>query len=103
YPTPLSALFTLSLHDALPISQPSPQRIGVLRRARFNVHGRRPVELMLDCPELIVRRAICDVVHPAVFEQRSGGLESAGRSRMLRSEEHTSELQSPDHLVCRLL
>src|SRR5258708_26764418 len=24
-------------------------------------------------------------------------------SRHLRSEEHTSELQSPDHLVCRLL
>src|SRR5258708_32055982 len=27
----------------------------------------------------------------------------ARRSRDLRSEEHTSELQSPDHLVCRLL
>src|SRR5438552_13278581 len=25
------------------------------------------------------------------------------KSKMLRSEEHTSELQSPDHLVCRLL
>src|SRR5258708_17909778 len=25
------------------------------------------------------------------------------RCRMSRSEEHTSELQSPDHLVCRLL
>src|SRR5258708_24188870 len=25
------------------------------------------------------------------------------RNRFLRSEEHTSELQSPDHLVCRLL
>src|SRR5258708_26982995 len=25
------------------------------------------------------------------------------RSRLERSEEHTSELQSPDHLVCRLL
>src|SRR5258708_8556600 len=25
------------------------------------------------------------------------------RSPCLRSEEHTSELQSPDHLVCRLL
>src|SRR5258708_21439103 len=25
------------------------------------------------------------------------------RSRGSRSEEHTSELQSPDHLVCRLL
>src|SRR5258708_14280880 len=24
-------------------------------------------------------------------------------TRMVRSEEHTSELQSPDHLVCRLL
>src|SRR5947208_6217927 len=32
--------------------------------------------------------------------------ESAGASRLgnaIRSEEHTSELQSPDHLVCRLL
>src|SRR5258708_11914199 len=26
-----------------------------------------------------------------------------GRARVERSEEHTSELQSPDHLVCRLL
>src|SRR5258708_25059154 len=26
-----------------------------------------------------------------------------GRSGIPRSEEHTSELQSPDHLVCRLL
>src|SRR5258708_29071863 len=26
-----------------------------------------------------------------------------GRRRTDRSEEHTSELQSPDHLVCRLL
>src|SRR5258708_11326066 len=26
-----------------------------------------------------------------------------GRGVFLRSEEHTSELQSPDHLVCRLL
>src|SRR5258708_16759739 len=28
---------------------------------------------------------------------------SRGRYFMPRSEEHTSELQSPDHLVCRLL
>src|SRR5258708_27425677 len=27
----------------------------------------------------------------------------AGKRRNTRSEEHTSELQSPDHLVCRLL
>src|SRR5258708_19375743 len=30
-----------------------------------------------------------------------GRVRTAGRGR--RSEEHTSELQSPDHLVCRLL
>src|SRR5258708_15331138 len=30
------------------------------------------------------------------------GCTEAGR-RVARSEEHTSELQSPDHLVCRLL
>src|SRR5258708_23431620 len=28
---------------------------------------------------------------------------SSGPEFTLRSEEHTSELQSPDHLVCRLL
>src|SRR5258708_30909649 len=28
---------------------------------------------------------------------------SPGTGTCLRSEEHTSELQSPDHLVCRLL
>src|SRR5258708_22975941 len=38
------------------------------------------------------------------------GLQRAGQDRLtptsgarIRSEEHTSELQSPDHLVCRLL
>src|SRR5258708_18673116 len=39
--------------------------------------------------------------------KRSGSIPSRGpqtRGRLLlRSEEHTSELQSPDHLVCRLL
>src|SRR5207244_8185884 len=28
---------------------------------------------------------------------------SSEAQQLLRSEEHTSELQSPDHLVCRLL
>src|SRR5258708_31837716 len=35
-------------------------------------------------------------------DARSCRFASAGR-RIDRSEEHTSELQSPDHLVCRLL
>src|SRR5258708_12408600 len=34
---------------------------------------------------------------------RSWRLSSGRRTSKPRSEEHTSELQSPDHLVCRLL
>src|SRR5258708_10163795 len=33
----------------------------------------------------------------ALYKERAAGLHAS------RSEEHTSELQSPDHLVCRLL
>src|SRR5947208_10351573 len=33
----------------------------------------------------------------------AGGQGTSRASAMSRSEEHTSELQSPDHLVCRLL
>src|SRR5258708_24920825 len=43
---------------------------------------------------------------PMVVEQTSRGERAYDiYSRLLkeRSEEHTSELQSPDHLVCRLL
>src|SRR3989442_9007522 len=36
----------------------------------------------------------------AIFLERAT---SSGRSALLRSEEHTSELQSRPHLVCRLL
>src|SRR5438552_13775837 len=38
-------------------------------------------------------------------QEEGGGLNYAAqpKRRINRSEEHTSELQSPDHLVCRLL
>src|SRR5258708_21324691 len=39
--------------------------------------------------------------HRCFQAQRIAGAEAAGLDA--RSEEHTSELQSPDHLVCRLL
>src|SRR5207244_9229776 len=39
----------------------------------------------------------------AYITRPPGTLEGAGRCNSKRSEEHTSELQSPDHLVCRLL
>src|SRR5258708_13963999 len=37
------------------------------------------------------------------FEIGRGGKVQPVVARLDRSEEHTSELQSPDHLVCRLL
>src|SRR5258708_17511437 len=46
-------------------------------------------------------------VHTRCIRSISGRGELAGvfgeMQRHVRSEEHTSELQSPDHLVCRLL
>src|SRR5690348_17887517 len=58
--------------------------------------------------------APCELLLPDVFRlgggvslaERCGGGGGgcgAGGSRFERSEEHTSELQSPVHLVCRLL
>src|SRR5258708_15135957 len=41
---------------------------------------------------------------PVFFvKKKEGSLHLVQDYRKLRSEEHTSELQSPDHLVCRLL
>src|SRR5258708_29196244 len=37
------------------------------------------------------------------IERTANELKGAQISLAVRSEEHTSELQSPDHLVCRLL
>src|SRR5258708_18600952 len=64
--TATTEIYTLSLHDALPI-------------CLVCVFARSPVRNGPCCREL----RMC--------------------SHSRRSEEHTSELQSPDHLVCRLL
>src|SRR5690348_17499925 len=48
--------------------------------------------LAQDDPEKLADRAVAERLTPAVAERE-----------IERSEEHTSELQSPVHLVCRLL
>src|SRR5438552_13772458 len=44
----------------------------------------------------------CTSAGPRAVERRNRRC-AVGKDRRARSEEHTSELQSPDHLVCRLL
>src|SRR6266699_6670331 len=65
--TATTEIYTLSLHDALPISMPSSTPLPTYARSRA--------------------RSFC----------------TSSPARAMRSEEHTSELQSRPHLVCRLL
>src|SRR5207248_9065614 len=91
--TPPTATYTLSLHDALPISH-----------VRAEI-ARRQGAAGLTHPVTIV--AVTKGFGPdAVVAARAAGLTDLGENRVqeaLRSEEHTSELQSPYDLVCRLL
>src|SRR5690348_18082951 len=66
--TATTEIYTLSLHDALPIScsRRAPSGKCMMRFSRIRTTSRLT-------------------------------------TRLMRSEEHTSELQSPVHLVCRLL
>jgi len=68
----------LSVHGDIP--QAAALRGGIGRSTLVHIDGRGPVELMLDRPELIVRRTIGDVVHPAVFEQRRRRRQRPGRA-----------------------
>src|SRR3712207_8072120 len=76
-------IYTLSLHDALPIY--------LVRSLSFF--------LMMDAPEHARYRAL---VSAAFTRQQVRHIEEQIRVAA-RSEEHTSELQSRQYLVCRLL
>src|SRR5690348_17991872 len=77
--TATTEIYTLSLHDALPIFADN-------------------IKQLVDGG---ISREVQAIAHLSLFraQQRSYRLNSNER----RSEEHTSELQSPVHLVCRLL
>src|SRR5688500_20245752 len=83
----ISVVYILSLHDALPIFLVQELvGAGVLRRGLPAVER---AELAVDAIPMQQECAAAD----------AGGL----RLHQARSEEHTSELQSPCNLVCRLL
>src|SRR5207253_9586382 len=85
--TPPTALSTLSLHDALPIFERHDGAILADDIHRAIGHQRAEREASVR-----TRRHV-----------RPGQLEPAHVAFIDRSEEHTSELQSRGHLVCRLL
>src|SRR5690348_17913779 len=80
--------YTLSLHDALPISSNA-------ATARVYAIGSSPLHA-IAAPPLPCEPFVALTGPP--FDLKRYTLRSNGRS-----EEHTSELQSPVHLVCRLL
>src|SRR5690606_40515991 len=82
-------IYTLSLHDALPIF---PRRRPVHRRS--SDARARPVRR--KCP--MSAGAAADRCVPPLPPARDVVVSAPGRS-----EEHTSELQSRENLVCRLL
>src|SRR5438876_7164587 len=86
--SPTKEMYTLSLHDALPISVCGRDRPQL--RQRGHHQGTDPRRAHHPLP---------DGRHSDQYPRPGGHL---GR-REERSEEHTSELQSPVHLVCRLL
>src|SRR5205807_8144693 len=97
-----TALYTLSLHDALPIWPEAMERIsaGKLERADVPVRKEASLVLYLVSPDYALRAG------PQYdFSLERGAIEADGVHVFFssRSEEHTSELQSPCNLVCRLL
>src|SRR5258708_29762895 len=64
---------------------------------------RRQVESVLVVSREDDSTAVHDAVLLHVLVVDLQRVRGRGRSTTSRSEEHTSELQSPDHLVCRLL
>src|SRR3712207_8425133 len=81
--------YTLSLHDALPISS-----CTALSRARLA----RPAGPLKWAAAEVSSTTRSDLSEPVSEMSRVPAMEPS-----VRSEEHTSELQSRQYLVCRLL
>src|SRR2546427_6593572 len=83
--TATTEIYTLSLHDALPICRPTVRRVVPQEGGDTAVRHVPP--------------ALSSIYSPSRGEAGQR-IEPGARSR---SEEHTSELQSQSNLVCRLL
>src|SRR5207253_9135201 len=93
--TPPPEFYTLSLHDALPISWSWSTRCSVSNAPDRSTRD----DISASDPQIDAwRRHHRSQPRPGLGRHRP----HSGAARA-RSEEHTSELQSRGHLVCRLL
>src|SRR5690606_40121204 len=93
---PTSEFYTLSLHDALPIF--------LARRAIPSSSRRLLLLLPVSGPGKRTEASPCTTPAPRAQPPATRGtVRLVTRAHAMRSEEHTSELQSRENLVCRLL
>src|SRR5688572_31520508 len=99
--TSTSEYYTLSLHDALPISPILGSSLWIAN------WGKNPplCDEDLSCGKLLheVQNRVNSFARFGLQHQMRRVERDVARVRLDRSEEHTSELQSQSNLVCRLL
>src|SRR5205807_10183327 len=91
-----TVLYPLSLHDALPICL-------VFRRYLHSACDRVRDRAACDTLRAVALRDGCECRGRTLRRHPGQAHEADPVRRLGRSEEHTSELQSPCNLVCRLL
>src|SRR5690606_41651294 len=99
--SPPPSLYPLSLHDALPISSVTTGgRPGLRLRQKWRRRNSQPGRGSGETASLAGKRI---TKGRSPFSPGKSMTCSAAGFRYGRSEEHTSELQSRENLVCRLL
>src|SRR3712207_7828929 len=94
--TATTEIYTLSLHDALPISLPALRGYVGAKPSVTRAYLRRNL-----LPAVKARAEPISV--GTALRDREGAGQKRRHDGTGRSEEHTSELQSRQYLVCRLL
>src|SRR5205823_14168770 len=101
--TPPTQIYTLSLHDALPISEERAHvsRGSLLLRMELRSNPEMLCVVRNAVGELTAKLGFSEPDCRAVVRAVDEALTNIIRHAYLRSEEHTSELQSLAYLVCR--
>src|SRR5205085_3295416 len=96
-PASSSVIYSLSLHDALPICL----FLG-LRRHFFSMFARKYCSVRTCLQPAVATNDVTPEKRRSISSEADGPY-SSRFVNYARSEEHTSELQSQSNLVCRLL